>query len=58
MTRVTALGSYTIPKIDVQVAGTMRSDQGAPLAANWAAPNTATVGLNRPFAGSAARPSP
>jgi hypothetical protein len=51
VTRATALGSYTIPKIDVQVAGTLRSDQGAPLQANWAAPNTATVGLNRPFAG-------
>ena len=51
VTRATALGSYTIPKIDVQVAGTLRSDQGAPLAANWTAPNAATVGLNRPFAG-------
>ena len=50
-TRLTALGSYTIPKIDVQVAGTMRSDQGQELAANWAAPNSATVGLNRAFAG-------
>jgi hypothetical protein len=51
VTRVTALGSYVIPKVDVQVAGTLRSDQGAPLAANWTAPNSATVGLNRPFAG-------
>ena len=51
VTRATALGSYTIPKIDVQVAGTLRSDQGSPLAANWTAPNSATVGLNRPFAG-------
>ena len=51
VTRVTALGTYTVPKIDVQVAGTMRSDQGTDLAANWAAPNSATVGLNRPFAG-------
>ena len=51
VTRITALGSYMIPKIDVQVAGTMRSDQGGSLAANWAAPNSATVGLNRPFAG-------
>lgn len=51
VTRATALGSYTIPKIEVQVAGTLRSDQGAPLAANWTAPNSATVGLNRPFAG-------
>ena len=51
VTRATALGSYTIPKIEVQVAGTLRSDQGAPLAANWTAPNSETVGLNRPFAG-------
>ncbi len=51
VTRMTALGSYTIPKIEVQVSGTLRSDQGAPLAANWTAPNSATVGLNRPFAG-------
>jgi hypothetical protein len=39
ITRFTALGSYTVPKIAVQVAGTMRSDQGDTLAANWAAPN-------------------
>jgi hypothetical protein len=51
VTRASALGSYTIPKIDVQVAGTLRSDQGQELAANWTAPNSATVGLNRPFAG-------
>jgi hypothetical protein len=51
VTRLTALGSYTVPRIDVQVAGTMRSDQGGSLAANWVAPNSATVGLNRPFAG-------
>ena len=51
VTRFTALGTYTVPRIDVLVAGTMRSDQGAELAANWAAPNSATVGLNRPYAG-------
>ncbi|HVH29089.1 MAG TPA: TonB-dependent receptor [Vicinamibacterales bacterium] len=50
-TRFTGFGSYTIPRIDVQVAGTMRSDPGGDLDANWAAPNSATVGLNRPFAG-------
>ena len=49
--RVTALGIYTVPKIDVLVSGTLRSDQGGDLAANWVAPNSATVGLNRPFAG-------
>jgi len=41
VTRYTALGSYTVPKIDVQIGGTVRSDQGAMLAANWAAPNSA-----------------
>jgi hypothetical protein len=51
ITRFTAFGSYNIPKIDVQFAATVRSDQGGELAANWAAPNSATVGLNRPFAG-------
>jgi hypothetical protein len=51
VTRVTGLGTYTIPKVDVLVAGTFRSDQGGDLAANWAAPNSATVGLNRPYAG-------
>jgi len=51
VTRVTALGTYTIPKIGVQAAGTLRSDQGGDLAANWTAPNSATVGLNRQFAG-------
>ena len=50
-TRATALGSYVIPKVEVQVSGTMRSDPGGQLAANWNAPNSATVGLNRPFAG-------
>jgi len=35
----------------VQVASTVRSDQGGDLAANWVAPNSATVGLNRAFAG-------
>jgi hypothetical protein len=41
VTRYTALGSYTIPRIDVQIGGTVRSDQGSQLAANWAAPNSA-----------------
>ena len=41
---------YTVPKIDVLVSGTFRSDQGAPLAANWRAP-VALVS-----AGSAGRP--
>ncbi|HUK36127.1 MAG TPA: hypothetical protein VLV86_19555 [Vicinamibacterales bacterium] len=35
LTRYTGLGSYTVPKVDVLVSGTFRSDAGAPLAANW-----------------------
>jgi hypothetical protein len=49
VTKATALGSYTIPKIDVQVAGTMRSDQGAPLSATWNAPVAlVSAALGRP----------
>jgi Carboxypeptidase regulatory-like domain len=36
VTRFTGLGSYTVPKVDVQFSGTFRSDRGAPLAANFA----------------------
>jgi hypothetical protein len=50
-TRATALGSYVIPKVDVQVSGTFRSDPGGQLAANWSASAANTVGLNRAFAG-------
>ena len=35
VTRFTGLGTYIVPKIEVQVAGTLRSDQGGSLAANW-----------------------
>jgi len=54
VTRFTALGSYTVPKIDVQVSGTARSDQGGALAANWAAPNSAIApSLGRPLSNNA-----
>ncbi len=33
--RITGLGSWTIPKLDVQIAGTVRSDKGGALAALW-----------------------
>jgi hypothetical protein len=49
-TRFTALGSYTVPKVDVQVAGTLRSDQGTQLAANYSVAAGATT-LGRNFAG-------
>jgi hypothetical protein len=54
VTRFTALGSYTVPKIDVQIAGTMRSDQGDSLAANWSALNSQIQpSLGRPLSNSA-----
>ena len=48
--RVTALGSYTVPKIDVLVATTFRSEQGQQLAANYTAAQANTT-LGRPFSG-------
>jgi len=51
ITRATALGSYIIPKIDVSIAGTLRSDQGGVLAANWNAPVAlVSAALGRPAA--------
>jgi hypothetical protein len=51
VTKLTALGSYTVPKIDVLVSGTLRSDQGAPLSANWNAPVAlVSAALGRPAA--------
>jgi hypothetical protein len=41
ITRFTGLGSWTIPKVDVQIAATLRSDQGSPLAALYSVPNSA-----------------
>jgi hypothetical protein len=37
--RMTGLGSWTIPTVDVQIAGTFRSDQARALAALYNAPN-------------------
>jgi len=48
--RMTALGSYVVPKVDVQLAFTLRSDAGAPLNANFTA-SPANTTLGRPFAG-------
>jgi hypothetical protein len=48
VTRATGLGSYTVPKVDVLVSGTFRSDRGSPLAANMVFLNTQTT-LGRAF---------
>jgi hypothetical protein len=51
ITKMTALGAYTVPRVEVLVSGTFRSDQGAPLAANWNAPVAlVTAALGRPAA--------
>jgi hypothetical protein len=56
VTKITALGSYTLPRVDVLISGTLRSDQGAVLAANWNASSVNVVqpALGRPVAGGAA----
>ena len=54
ITRLTGLGSWMIPKVEVQVAGTFRSDQGGALAALWAVPNAEIQKtLGRPLSNSA-----
>ncbi len=52
VTRVTGLATYIIPHADVLVSTTFRSDQGLPLAANWAIPFAAAQagGLTHPYA--------
>ena len=51
VTKLTALGSYSVPKVDVLFSGTFRSDQGAPLAATWNAPVAlVSAALGRPAA--------
>jgi hypothetical protein len=52
ITRVSGLGTYTVPKVDVLVSGTFRSDQGLPLAANYAVPSAVVAqSLGRPPSG-------
>jgi hypothetical protein len=52
VTKVTGLGSYTVPKVDVLLGLTFRSDQGAPLRATWNAPTSAvTAALGRTAVG-------
>ena len=52
VTRITGLSAYTVPKVDVLLAGTFRSDQGTPLQANYVVTTAeAARTLGRPLAG-------
>ena len=54
VTRLTGLAAYTVPKIDVLVSGTFRSDQGTPLQANYVVTSAeAAKSLGRPLSGGA-----
>jgi hypothetical protein len=53
ITKLNGIASYIVPKIDVLLATTIRSDQGAPLAANWVA---STAGVIQPAVNLAGRP--
>ena len=49
ITKANAIATYIVPKIDVLIASTFRSDQGAPLAANWNVPvATLSSAIGRP----------
>jgi hypothetical protein len=52
LTQVRALGTYIVPKLDIQVAATFQSRPGVSLAANLVVPNaTARQSLGRNLAG-------
>jgi hypothetical protein len=52
VTRVTGLATYTVPKLDVLLSGTFRSDQGLPLQANYTVTTAeAARTLGRPLSG-------
>ena len=54
LTQVKVLGSYTVPKIDVQVSSTFQSLPGPQIAANVTVPNALVQpSLGRPLSGSA-----
>ena len=56
LTQAKAMGSYTIPKVDVQIAGAFQSNPGSPVQATFNAPGAlAAASLGRPLSGGGAR---
>jgi hypothetical protein len=54
VTRLTGLAAYTVPKVDVLLSGTYRSDQGTSLGANYVVQGAvAAAALGRPLSGNA-----
>jgi len=55
LTQLRGLATYTVPKVDLQIAATFQSKPGALLAANYAVPNSAVAPtLGRDLSGNAA----
>ena len=54
-TRFTSAGTYTVPKLDVMVSGTLQSSPAEPLQANWTVSSAIVAQtLGRPLSGGAA----